>query len=250
MDQASLWPPMYGGRGPPSHMQHPGQLPVYSRSQFLPQQELYALQHPQHPQQRAAQLQVRPLVHLGGPRAPLTPTLCSSFAWPRSPHYTGFPPPAPMPCAGAGARLNLPSSPQQRKPEDQPLELEEPAQEKALKSTHKPLALTPMAKGAPSPATAGPAKMSPCCHSPAPKPPASCPTPPPPHPGASCTLSICPAGSPGPGSQPPSAEDKSGEGRRAGANLNTLDPGERGQRLPRPGPPRLLVFLSLHNPPG
>ncbi|XP_063817185.1 BAH and coiled-coil domain-containing protein 1 isoform X2 [Pseudophryne corroboree] len=50
MDQASLWPPMYPGRGPTSHLQHPGQLPVYSRSQFLRQQELYALQ-----QQRAAQ---------------------------------------------------------------------------------------------------------------------------------------------------------------------------------------------------
>lgn len=138
------------------------------------------------------------------------------------------------PKRGAGARLSLPPFPQQRKPEEQPLELEEPAQEKALKSTHKPLALTPMAKGAPSPATAGPAKMSPCCHSPTPKPPASCPTPPPPRPGASCTLSICPTGSPGPGSQPPSTEDKSGEGRRAGANLNTLDPGESGQHLPPP----------------
>ncbi|XP_053562788.1 BAH and coiled-coil domain-containing protein 1 isoform X2 [Bombina bombina] len=51
MDQASLWPPMYPGRGPASHLQHPGQLPVYSRSQFLRQQELYALQQ----QQRAAQ---------------------------------------------------------------------------------------------------------------------------------------------------------------------------------------------------
>ncbi|KAM4664612.1 LOW QUALITY PROTEIN: BAH and coiled-coil domain-containing protein 1 [Discoglossus pictus] len=50
MDQTSLWPPMYPGRGPASHLQHPGQLPVYSRSQFLRQQELYALQ-----QQRAAQ---------------------------------------------------------------------------------------------------------------------------------------------------------------------------------------------------
>ncbi|KAM5135113.1 BAH and coiled-coil domain-containing protein 1 [Mantella aurantiaca] len=50
MDQASLWPPMYPGRAPTSHLQHPGQLPVYSRSQFLRQQELYALQ-----QQRAAQ---------------------------------------------------------------------------------------------------------------------------------------------------------------------------------------------------
>lgn len=72
MDQASLWPPMYGGRAPASHMQHHGQLPVYSRSQFLRQQELYALQHPpQHPTQhqqpqppqpppRAAQFQVPP----------------------------------------------------------------------------------------------------------------------------------------------------------------------------------------------
>ncbi|XP_029455082.1 BAH and coiled-coil domain-containing protein 1 [Rhinatrema bivittatum] len=51
MDQASLWPPMYPSRGPTSHIQHPGQLPVYSRSQFLRQQELYALQQ----QQRAAQ---------------------------------------------------------------------------------------------------------------------------------------------------------------------------------------------------
>ncbi|XP_058148910.1 LOW QUALITY PROTEIN: BAH and coiled-coil domain-containing protein 1-like, partial [Dasypus novemcinctus] len=55
MDQASLWPPMYGGRGPAAHMQHPGQLPVYSRSQFLRQQELYALQQQNQQQQRAAQ---------------------------------------------------------------------------------------------------------------------------------------------------------------------------------------------------
>ncbi|CAH2291536.1 BAH and coiled-coil domain-containing 1 isoform X1 [Pelobates cultripes] len=60
MDQASLWPPMYPSRGPPSHLQHPGQLPVYSRSQFLRQQELYALQ-----QQRAAQaLEIQRQSHL------------------------------------------------------------------------------------------------------------------------------------------------------------------------------------------
>ncbi|XP_057571837.1 BAH and coiled-coil domain-containing protein 1 isoform X6 [Hippopotamus amphibius kiboko] len=175
MDQASLWPPMYGGRGPASHMQHPGQLPVYSRSQFLRQQELYALQQQQQ-QQRATQA------------------------------------------------LELQRATQfQQKPEDHHLELEEPTQEKALKSTHKPVALTPTAKGTPSPATAGPAKLSPCCHSPAPKPPASCPTPPP-HPGAPCTLSVCPAGSPGPGSKLPSTKDKSGEGQRPGADLNTLEP--------------------------
>ncbi|XP_017569542.1 BAH and coiled-coil domain-containing protein 1 isoform X2 [Pygocentrus nattereri] len=52
MEQPGLWPPVYRARGPPSHMQHPA---VYSRSQFLRQQELYALQqhqqlqHQQHP---------------------------------------------------------------------------------------------------------------------------------------------------------------------------------------------------------
>lgn len=61
MEQPGLWPPVYGTRGPPSHMQHPA---VYSRSQFLRQQELYALQQhqqlqhqhqshqPQQPQQQ------------------------------------------------------------------------------------------------------------------------------------------------------------------------------------------------------
>ncbi|KAM6175598.1 BAH and coiled-coil domain-containing protein 1 isoform 3-T3 [Erethizon dorsatum] len=177
MDQASLWPPMYGGRAPASHMQHPGQLPVYSRSQLLRQQELYALQQQQQQQQqRAAQA-------LEMHRA------------------TQF----------------------QRKSEDNHLELEEPAPEKALKSTHKPVALTPMAKGTPSPIAAGPVKLSPCCHSPALKPPASCPTSPP-HPSAPCTLSVCPASSPGPSSKVPSAEDKSGECRRAGADLTALEP--------------------------
>uniref|UniRef100_A0A8C5XDE5 BAH domain and coiled-coil containing 1 n=1 Tax=Microcebus murinus TaxID=30608 RepID=A0A8C5XDE5_MICMU len=163
MDQASLWPSMYGGRGPASHMQHAGQLPVYSRSQLLRQQELYALQQ-QH----------------------------------------------------------LSPRPQQRKPEDHHLELEEPAQEKALKSTHKPVALTPSAQGAPSPTT-GPIKLPPCCHPPTLKPPASCPTPPP-RPGAPCTLPVCPAGSPGPGSKVPSAKDESGDGRRPGAGVASLEP--------------------------
>jgi hypothetical protein len=108
------------------------------------------------------------------------------------------------------------------------VELEEPTQEKAPKSTHKPVALTPMAKSTPSPNTAGPVKLSPCCHSPTVKTPASCPTPPP-CPSARCTLSVCPASSPEPGSKVPSTEDKSGEGRQAGADLTTLEPGENGQ---------------------
>jgi hypothetical protein len=107
------------------------------------------------------------------------------------------------------------------------MELEEAAQEKTPKSTHKPVALTPMAKGTPSSATAGLVKLSPCCQSPTLKTPASCPTPPP-RPSAPCTLPICPTGSPGPGSKVPSTMDKSEEGQRAGTNLTTLEPGEGG----------------------
>ncbi|XP_068161397.1 BAH and coiled-coil domain-containing protein 1 [Antennarius striatus] len=47
LEPSGLWPPVYGGRGPP-HLQH---HPVYSRSSFLRQQDLYALQH-QHQQQQ------------------------------------------------------------------------------------------------------------------------------------------------------------------------------------------------------
>ncbi|XP_054172732.1 BAH and coiled-coil domain-containing protein 1 isoform X2 [Homo sapiens] len=181
MDQASLWPPMYGGRGPASHMQHPGQLPVYSRPQLLRQQELYALQ-----QQRAAQFQ--------------------------------------------------------RKPEDQHLDLEEPAQEKAPKSTHKPVALTPTAPGAPSPA-AGPTKLPPCCHPPDPKPPASSPTPPP-RPSAPCTLNVCPASSPGPGSRVRSAEEKNGEGQQSTADIITSEPVARAHSVAHAG----LEFLASNDP--
>ncbi|XP_052363332.1 BAH and coiled-coil domain-containing protein 1-like [Oncorhynchus keta] len=42
MEQPGLWPPVYGARGPSSHI-HPQHPAVYSRSQFLRQQELYAL---------------------------------------------------------------------------------------------------------------------------------------------------------------------------------------------------------------
>ncbi|XP_060109327.1 BAH and coiled-coil domain-containing protein 1 isoform X4 [Heteronotia binoei] len=88
MDQASIWPPMYPSRGPGSHLQHTGQLPVYSRSQFLRQQELYALQQQQQQQQRAAQaMEVQrhthsqrkpeeppPELEMPGPEKPLKPS--------------------------------------------------------------------------------------------------------------------------------------------------------------------------------
>ncbi|XP_006886383.1 PREDICTED: BAH and coiled-coil domain-containing protein 1 [Elephantulus edwardii] len=185
MDQASLWPPMYGGRGPASHMQHPGQLPVYSRSQFLRQQELYTLQPP------AAQQ----------------------------------PQPQPQP-------------PQQ-------LEQEEPTPEKALKSTHKPVALTPTAKGASLPTTAGP-KLPFCCHSPAPQPPTACPTPP--RPSVPCTLPVCPsvgapARSSGPGSTVAGMEDRSEEGQQPQDGLKALEPAlPSGYQCP----PACVGFPSVH----
>ncbi|KAM6297555.1 LOW QUALITY PROTEIN: BAH and coiled-coil domain-containing protein 1 [Aegotheles albertisi] len=140
MDQASLWPPMYPGRGPGAHLQHTGQLPVYPRSQFLRQQELYALQQ----QQRAAHaLEIQRQAHA------------------------------------------------QRKPEEQPLELEEGGPEKPLKPSHKAVALNPPAKGL-SPAAPGPPKLSPCCHSPALRPPAKCPVA---LPAAPCPFPVCPPAS-------------------------------------------------------
>ncbi|XP_065419826.1 LOW QUALITY PROTEIN: BAH and coiled-coil domain-containing protein 1 [Chrysemys picta bellii] len=182
MDQASLWPPMYPGRGPSSHLQHAGQLPVYSRSQFLRQQELYALQQ----QQRAAQA------------------------------------------------LELQRQSQiQRKVEEQPAELDEPGPEKPLKPSHKPVALTPPTKGLSSPAPC-PAKLSPCCHSPALRHPSKCPSA---HPAAPCTLPVCPAPSsavaprsppaspsPSPSSKSNEAEDKRVEGQPLRGYPKSLEP--------------------------
>nr|XP_054596062.1 BAH and coiled-coil domain-containing protein 1 isoform X2 [Nothobranchius furzeri] len=57
IEHQGLWPPLYSTRGPPSHMGHPA---VYSRSQFLRQQELYAFQQLQHQHQshQSQQLQL------------------------------------------------------------------------------------------------------------------------------------------------------------------------------------------------
>ncbi|NXW11424.1 BAHC1 protein, partial [Fregetta grallaria] len=181
MDQASLWPPMYPGRGPGAHLQHTGQLPVYSRSQFLRQQELYALQQ----QQRAAQaLEIQRQAHV------------------------------------------------QRKPEEQPLELEDGGPEKPLKPSHKAVALNPPAKGLSS-AAPGPPKLSPCCHSPALRHLAKCPVA---LPAAPCTLPVCPAASSAVAPRSPAdsplpvqskgsdGEDKRGEGQPPRDYPKSLEP--------------------------
>ncbi|KAF7204760.1 BAH domain and coiled-coil containing 1 [Nothobranchius furzeri] len=60
LEQSALWPPVYGARGPPPHLQH---HTVYSHTPFLQQQELYALQQ-QHQQHHQQQQQQRAVEHM------------------------------------------------------------------------------------------------------------------------------------------------------------------------------------------
>ncbi|XP_059387229.1 BAH and coiled-coil domain-containing protein 1-like isoform X3 [Carassius carassius] len=90
MEQQGLWPPVYGARGPASHMQHPA---VYSRSQFLRQQDLYELQQHQHQQHRAAQAMELVHRHSHSQRKPEDPPIDlveESFELHRSKHTKPF----------------------------------------------------------------------------------------------------------------------------------------------------------------
>uniref|UniRef100_A0A8C6VFY9 BAH domain and coiled-coil containing 1 n=1 Tax=Naja naja TaxID=35670 RepID=A0A8C6VFY9_NAJNA len=82
MDQASIWPSMYPSRGPGSHLQHTGQLPVYSRSQFLRQQELYALQQQQQQQQQRAAQALEPPAMLYSVTLPFFVDLPPGYTYP------------------------------------------------------------------------------------------------------------------------------------------------------------------------
>lgn len=113
---------MYGGRGPAPHMQHPGQLPVYSRSQLLRQQELYSLQHkqPRTAQalelQRTTQFQVPTLLPpLAGTRG-ATCSLCPHLTWLGLGIPTAQPAPAVMPKQGSQASSASPPTAEARGP--------------------------------------------------------------------------------------------------------------------------------------
>ncbi|XP_031694071.1 BAH and coiled-coil domain-containing protein 1-like [Anarrhichthys ocellatus] len=153
LEQSGLWPPVYGGRGPPSHLQH---HPVYSRSSFLRQQELYALQH-QHQQQQQRAMEHMQRHSLGQRKhdehaitiedsshessASGTPPSSSSSSFTTSPHmakpfsHTLPPPKTPTPSPGM-----CPSSRQS------------PCYHSPSRRPHPPNPLTP----APSPAAAAP----------------------------------------------------------------------------------------------
>lgn len=71
LEQSGLWPPVYGSRGPPPHLQH---HPVYSRSSFLHQPDLYTLQQ-QHQQRAMEHMQRHSLGQVEPTRGHLEVTL-------------------------------------------------------------------------------------------------------------------------------------------------------------------------------
>ncbi|XP_038633226.1 BAH and coiled-coil domain-containing protein 1 isoform X1 [Scyliorhinus canicula] len=158
MDPAhSLWPPIYPARAPTSHMQHPGQLSVYPRSQLLRQQELYMLQqqHQQHQQQQQQQQQRAQALELQ-----------------RHSQLVDH-----------------------RKTEERRIEAEEHTLERTRRS-HKTVALnSPKSLSSPVILPSGmcSAKLSPCHHSPSLRPKSGCPTP---QPTAVCPLPSCPPSDP------------------------------------------------------
>lgn len=182
MEQPGLWPPVYGTRGPPSHMQHPA---VYSRSQFLRQQELYSLQHPQlqhhsHPPQQVqglaqSQSQQRPALNMDMQHQPTH-----------------------------NAQI-------QKRP-DETSELEELIAEPRTSKPAKPYSYNPSQRNTPTPG-ACPTHMSPCCQSPSVRPhPKSTPSTPCPAPSPAAALQS-PAVSPlpPPMSKRPEDPEKSAE---------------------------------------
>lgn len=153
LEQSGLWPPVYGSRGPPSHLQH---HPVYSRSSFLRQQELYALQHQHQQQQRAMEHMQRQSIgqrknedhaitiedsphESSAPRTPSSSSSSSSSS--TSSHvakpFSHTPPPPKTPTPSPGM---CPSSRQS------------PCYHSPSRRSHPPNPLTP----APSPAAAAP----------------------------------------------------------------------------------------------
>ncbi|XP_026172239.1 BAH and coiled-coil domain-containing protein 1 [Mastacembelus armatus] len=147
LEQSGLWPPVYGGRGPPPHLQH---HPVYSRSSFLRQQELYALQHQHQQQQRAMEhmhrhslgqrkheehaITIEDSPHeSSASRTPSSSTTSSHVAKP----FSHTPPPAKTPTPSSGVCPSSRQSPCYHSPSRRP---------------HPPNPLTP----APSPAAAAP----------------------------------------------------------------------------------------------
>ncbi|XP_016355368.1 BAH and coiled-coil domain-containing protein 1-like isoform X2 [Sinocyclocheilus anshuiensis] len=177
MEQPGLWPPVYRARGAHSHMQHPA---VYPRSQFLRQQELYALQ--QHQQ---LQHQQHPSHHM--------------------------PPPPSHRVANnieLQQRATADHSQVQKKPEEQSMELEDILSEPRTPKPAKCYAYGP-SNQASSPPRGSTAHLSPCCQSPCMRPhPKSTPSTPCPAPSPVAATPLSPAISPSPSQMPKTVESQ------------------------------------------
>uniref|UniRef100_A0A8C1K6T2 BAH domain and coiled-coil containing 1a n=1 Tax=Cyprinus carpio TaxID=7962 RepID=A0A8C1K6T2_CYPCA len=177
MEQPGLWPPVYRARGAHSHMQHPA---VYPRSQFLRQQELYALQ--QHQQ----------LQHQQHPS-----------------HHT--PPPPSHRVANnleLQQRATADHSQVQKKPEEQSMELEDILSDPRTPKPAKCYAYGPSNRAS-SPSRGSTAHLSPCCQSPCMRPhPKSTPSTPCPAPSPVVVTPRSPAISPSPSQMPKTVESQ------------------------------------------
>ncbi|XP_034046026.1 BAH and coiled-coil domain-containing protein 1 [Thalassophryne amazonica] len=199
IEQPGLWPPVYGTRGPPSHMQHPA---VYSRSQFLRQQELYALQQHQqlqHQHQSHQSQQPQPQSHPQQHRA------AHSM---EAQHQ-------------AGNNVQM-----LKRPDDSSVQLEELISEPRTPKPAKPYSYNPPQSNT-SPPGACTAHLSPCCQSPSLRPhPKSTPSTPCPAPSPAAAAPHSPSISPAPPQMPKGAEsqDKRGEGQPAQVYPESLEP--------------------------
>uniref|UniRef100_A0A3Q2Y5Q0 BAH domain and coiled-coil containing 1a n=1 Tax=Hippocampus comes TaxID=109280 RepID=A0A3Q2Y5Q0_HIPCM len=191
MEQPGLWPPVYGARGPASHMQHPT---VYSRSQFLRQQELYALQ--QHQQlQHQHQSHQSPQTHA-------------------QPH-----PPQPQ-------QQQQQHKGMQKRADESTVDLEELIPKPRTSKPSKPYSYNPAQRNT-SPPGACTAHLSPCCQSPSMRPhPKSTPSTPCPVPSPAVTTPQSPTISTATSQMPKGADpqDKRGEGQPLQDYPESLEP--------------------------
>ncbi|XP_029692069.1 BAH and coiled-coil domain-containing protein 1 isoform X5 [Takifugu rubripes] len=201
MEQPGLWPPVYNTRGPPSHMQHPA---VYSRSQFLRQQELYALQqHQQLQHQHQSHQSQQPQQQSHAQQQPH-----------RAAHVVDM-----QHHAAHTAQV-------QKRPNEPSVELEELISEPRMSKAAKPFSYNPPQRN-PSPAAACAAHLSPCCQSPSLRPhPKSTPSTPCPAPSPAAAAPHSPAISPAPPQMHKGSEsqDKRGEGHPPRDYPESLEP--------------------------
>uniref|UniRef100_A0A674DY16 BAH domain and coiled-coil containing 1a n=2 Tax=Salmo trutta TaxID=8032 RepID=A0A674DY16_SALTR len=227
MEQPGLWPPVYGARGPSSHI-HPQHPAVYSRSQFLRQQELYALQqHQQHHHLQQQHQHQQQQSHQSHPQSHLQP----------QPQPQPHPQPQPQPQQHhmAAQTMELQHRPNhvqvQKRPEEPSVELEELLSEPAGSKPSKPYSSyhnRSSNRNTPTPGACT-AHLSPCCQSQSPSlhpHPKSTPSTPCPTTSPAAAAPRSPAISPAPPQMPKGAEsqDKRGEGQPPQDYPQSLEP--------------------------